>query len=70
MFKLIVYNFKFVPLHERLNNEMKQNTATTESDDDEEKEDDILAKTDPYYINETLLQTEEESLDETQKQVN
>ena len=57
-----------MPLHERLNNEMKQNKNDSDDEDHLKKTEDIQ-KLDPFYINEDLLKQEEEQLDETQKQV-
>ena len=57
-----------MPLHERLNNEMKKNKTESDEEDQHENSEEIL-KNDPYFINENLLKEEEESLDDTQRQV-
>ena len=47
---------------------MKQNRTDSDEEDQIQNEDDIL-KNDPYYINENQLKEEEDTFDETQKQV-
>jgi len=57
---------KFIPLHERLNNEIKENQEIYEEDEEETNE--LVESVDPFYVDETELEKQMESLSETEKE--